>query len=588
MDAIYKQLRQRELQSFKEFEDVDAVYRAHKVFFKPLAEDFCSYVTKVGKGFKPYGVMNEWLKTQVSSLVFPVGTAPRSMMELSQIIVVIVVCCPAFAPASLSFAEDNVVEVPGLVNDILVPKICGAQQASGKDHVVHQHPGGAHADANCYHCAAISGAEHVPGSHSPDSTVKSGDSIAMLRQLLLKLEQKKAIAVSQEKFGLAQVINEEIGEIQKHIVSLPSGSVANGQQSLAELESLKAQAVAKEDFVTAQSLKLQIEKLKVSSGNPANEQYGNAVHEHVGAPMGSASVAPVGQPDHANVGNTTPGLMMSSQLATQIAIGVANAVPPVPATAVASKGLADKEKEKDKAPPKYPAYLYDESKKRLVDLQHPCKADGQPDGWSPTPALQTWKVPSSLHQYEKFRIHAYQDILGYCYAAISAGIKCQYPANGVESSTPFSALDPFQRAMAALEGLIKFCQLTREEGLTPEEAREHMGLDQSPLSTEEKKDIMKNVMFRRKMKEKLGQDVAKPTRPAPSPPKSGLDGGRIQSDRAERAAKKALKSTCYACGQKGHLSYQCPYMATMQRFKAQARSPRKDMQEDTEIYHHTY
>ena len=45
--------------------------------------------------------------------------------------------------------------VTGLVNEILVPKICDAHQAIGKDHVVPQNLGGDHADAH----------QHMGGDH---------------------------------------------------------------------------------------------------------------------------------------------------------------------------------------------------------------------------------------------------------------------------------------------------------------------------------------------------------------------------------------------------------------------------------------
>ena len=506
------------------------------VLVDSLAKELKGYILKA-KVTKPFGSLKKWMKDYVGT--FDWNT--QSYDILLQWVVSLSLFVEGFAPPAFAQNEFSLL-VPDLITNVLLPQVNqdGAQHAP----TVQQSVPAANVDNVAELQAEIAslkqqlaGKKKKPSAELPHVSAQgSSDDPALNPLLLTGLEHGQTGNV---------VVTKHDG-----IASVPAGNVVVHANAICP--HCRNKLPQNLPFCTFCGGRQQVACVNPQCKLPLGQ--GNSFCGQCGTQAGAANVHAQHQPSSTQPAHRQPGLFMSSQVPMEMALGTA-ASAHVVAKPVGARLVAAGSEEKPK--PQFPSFMYDESKKRLVDLAQPLKSDQQPDGWSPNPALQHWKVPSSMNDYEKRRVWAHQEVLGYMHVAASMRQVCSYPANGVNAFTPFSELDPFQRAMFHAEYPIKFALLTRQEGLTPEEARQQLGFDASPLSKEEKKDMVKEVTQQRKLKERL--QAAKPQRPAPQSSMPSHTGARPEEPPDKGDRKK--KGKCYACGQKGHMSFQCPNKA---------------------------
>ena len=150
------------------------------------------------------------------------------------------------------------------------------------------------------------------------------------------------------------------------------------------------------------------------------------------------------------------------------------------------------------------------------------------------------------------------------YAAIGQNESCAWP-NPVEGeATPWSDLHYFGKALSLLETGIAKMALTKEEGLTTEEANMELGIGSHAFTTTQRAAIGKRVGIHRKADKLLHpQPRARDDKYKPKEyPKPGFE---PRSGFEKEKAGGAKDLVCWSCGKKGHVAAKCRTTASHPR-----------------------
>ena len=199
-----------------------------------------------------------------------------------------------------------------------------------------------------------------------------------------------------------------------------------------------------------------------------------------------------------------------------------------------------------------PKFMYNQQTKHIVDPEAPMDIPACPSAYTPNPLLQSWKPASGvyMHPAETGRLSSFQEIMAYLYAAIGQGESCEWP-NPIEGiETKWSRLSNFGKAMALVEAAIARMALTREEGLTSQEANLELGIGSQAFTTAQRAAIGKRVGIHRKADKML--HTTQTTAPTQAPRK--VDTRYTQPSEKTGAGKEMV---CWTCGKKGHVAAKC-------------------------------
>ena len=174
-----------------------------------------------------------------------------------------------------------------------------------------------------------------------------------------------------------------------------------------------------------------------------------------------------------------------------------------------------------------------------------------PSAYVPNPLLQSWKPASGvyMHAAETGRLQSYQEIMAFLYAAIGQEEKCEWPNPMEGAETKWSRLSCFGKALALVEAAIARLALTREEGLTSQEANLELGIGSQAFTTAQRAAIGKRVGIHRKA-DKL-MHPTQPTTQHQNPKK----GDTRYTQQADKTAGKEV--VCWTCGKRGHMAAKC-------------------------------
>ena len=201
-----------------------------------------------------------------------------------------------------------------------------------------------------------------------------------------------------------------------------------------------------------------------------------------------------------------------------------------------------------------PKFLYNQHTKHVVDPNAPFEEPSYPSSYTPNPLLQVWRPNTGvyMHPAEKWRLQNLQEVVGHLYAAIGQNEKCDWP-NPVEGeSTTWSDLHYFGKALALLETAIAKMALTKEEGLTAEEANMELGIGSHAFTTTQRAAIGKRVGIHRKAEKLLPrnrEDKPKPPKEYPKP--------RFEQRHERDKVGGGRDLVCWTCGKKGHVAAKC-------------------------------
>ena len=224
----------------------------------------------------------------------------------------------------------------------------------------------------------------------------------------------------------------------------------------------------------------------------------------------------------------------------------------------------------------FPSFSYDETRKMIVNNENPQYHLSHPAFWKPNEKLQLWRPEdgSQLHEMELVRLKLYQEIHGYLMAALSAGIICGWPENGVGKPTNWDRLDPVQKAVALLEAQMSIIA-GKAEGVKVKVVKRQLGMTHSAFSPEELKEMSKLQEQEIKTTKRLNQG-AHDKEPYHREQPRGQGAGRGTERQGDKGGgrggktKDPSKVICYACGNKGHMAKQCPQASKKQEHQKQS------------------
>ena len=225
--------------------------------------------------------------------------------------------------------------------------------------------------------------------------------------------------------------------------------------------------------------------------------------------------------------------------------------------------------------PNLPKFLYNQQTKHIVDPEAPMEIPTCPSAYTPNPLLQSWKPAQGvyMHPAESGRLHSYQEIMAFLYAAIGQSETCVWP-NPVEGrETKWSHLSHFGKALALVEATIARMALTREEGLTSQEANLELGIGSHAFTTSQRAAIGKRVGVHRK-----ADKLLQATQSLFTTTKKGDQRQRDRGDKSDRYDRYDKSGTgaggggkevqCWTCGKRGHVAAKCRSAAKPPQDKA--------------------
>ena len=218
----------------------------------------------------------------------------------------------------------------------------------------------------------------------------------------------------------------------------------------------------------------------------------------------------------------------------------------------------------------FPSFSYDETRKMIINDDNPQYHLSHPAFWKPNEKLQTWRPGEGvqLHDMDLLRLRIYQEIYGYLLAALSAGIVCGWPENGVGQNTDWERLNPLHRACALLGAQISLIA-AKADGVHAKVVKRHLGMAHSAFSPDDMKEMAKLQQMEEKTATRLKTGKEQERDNGRGGRFRGGGGGHPwpgrgqqerQDDTGGRGGKRQdlSKVVCYACGTKGHLAKQCP------------------------------
>ena len=136
-----------------------------------------------------------------------------------------------------------------------------------------------------------------------------------------------------------------------------------------------------------------------------------------------------------------------------------------------------------------PSYFYDESRAQLFNRKNPVLHNKFPKTWQPNPALQSWKIPSSISEAERIILSKIQQGLGFLYQATSLRASADWPVKGMSAPTNWADLNDIQKAICVFEHELAYVAITKSFHMSSEEALKALGLGNVPFNEEFQKRL---------------------------------------------------------------------------------------------------